>query len=384
MRRAAYAPALALSILAAGMLAGCKQQNEYKPPPPAKVGVATPLDTKVTLYMSETGNVVSLNTVNLVARVPGFLREIDYEDGAFVKKGTTLFVIEQPPYQAQFQQAQSQLAAAKAELVQAEAEFVRQSTLVTTDATSQSKVDVARAKRDSDAAQVQNADAALQIAAINLSYTQVTAPFDGVVTAHEKAIGALVGEGGPTQLATIVSLDPIYVTFTVSEQDVQRIRDSMRARGIKAIGVGKLEIGVGLQTEDGYPHTGVLDYIDPQVNPATGTLTARVRLDNPDHLLLPGYFARLHIPLQKDVPALLVPDQVIGTDQAGKYVLVVGADNKVEQRRVELGQLQGNLRIITKGLGPTDKVVVGNVQRAIPGAVVAPEAATIKNTIPSN
>ncbi|MGH7069583.1 MAG: efflux RND transporter periplasmic adaptor subunit [Acetobacteraceae bacterium] len=365
------------------LLLGCKQQNHYVAPPPPEVGVATPLRKNVTLYLELTGNVVSINEVNLVARVPGFLTEINYKDGAYVTKGTNLFVIEPPPYQAKQQQAQGQLAAANAELVQAQAEFVRQSELASQNFASQSKLDVARAKRDSDQAIVQQDEANLAVAAINLSYTHVNAPFDGVVTTHLQAVGALVGQTGPTKLASIISLEPIYVTFNVAEQDVLKIRAAMQAKGLTLAKLGAVPIDVGLANEIGYPHHGVLDYVSPNVDPATGTLMVRARFANPNRELLPGYFVRVRVPEGKLDNALLIPDTAWGTDQQGSYVMVLGAGNKVEQRRVTLGQQQGALRIITAGLEPSDKVIVGGNSRAIPGQVVAPKATMIAEASPA-
>ena len=210
----------------------------------------------------------------------GYLQEINYQDGAEAKKADTLFVIEPAPYQAQLQQAQATLAATQADLVQAEAEFTRQFTLGKSDFASQSKVDEARAKRDSDKAQIQNNQAGVTIAAINLGYTQVTAPFDGRVTAHLVSVGGLVGVTGPTKLATIVQLDPIYATFTVSEQQVLRVKEAMVKRGFKPGEFKGVPVEVGLMTEDGFPHVGKLDYVAPMLDPSTGTLTARGVLEN--------------------------------------------------------------------------------------------------------
>ena len=202
-------------------------------------------------YLEVTGNAVAYNQVDLEARVQGYLQEINYQDGAEAKKADTLFVIEPAPYQAQLQQAQATLAATQADLVQAEAEFTRQFTLGKSDFASQSKVDEARAKRDSDKAQILNNQAGVTIAAINLGYTQVTAPFDGRVTAHLVSVGGLVGVTGPTKLATIVQLDPIYATFTVSEQQVLRVKEAMVKSGFKPGEFKGIPVEVGLMTEDG-------------------------------------------------------------------------------------------------------------------------------------
>ncbi|MDE2514425.1 MAG: efflux RND transporter periplasmic adaptor subunit [Rhodospirillales bacterium] len=355
-------------LLIAAALAGCKKNNTYVAPPPPQVGVAKPLSQAVTPYLDLTGSAVAFNQVSLDARVEGYLQAINYQDGAEVKKGTPLFVIEPAPFQAKLQQAQATLAAAKAALVQAEAEFTRQSTLSRNDFASQSKVDEARAKRDSDRADVTNAEAGVALAAINLSYTQVLAPFDGVATKHLQSVGELVGVTGPTQLAILIQIAPIYVTFTVSEQDVLRIRKALAARG-QALGpLDKIPVEIGLMNEQGYPHKGVLNYISPAIDPSTGTLTVRAILQNKDRALLPGNFVRVRVPLAVQAgTALLVPDVALGTDQQGRYVLVVGPDGKVAQHVVQTGQSYGQLRVIESGLKPDDEVVISGIQHAIPG-----------------
>ncbi|MBN8897736.1 MAG: efflux RND transporter periplasmic adaptor subunit, partial [Rhodospirillales bacterium] len=366
-----------LMALATFALAACKEENKYVAPPPPKVTVAPPTKQEVTYYLETNGNVVAVNSVNLEARVQGFLTEINYIDGQEVKGGTNLFTIEPQPFLAQLNEAKAQEAATQAQLRQAQDEYTRQSTLGRSDFASQSVVDQALAKRDALAAQLQQNQANTQIQAINYSYTQVIAPFDGMVTAHIPSIGALVGGATPTKLATIVQLDPIHVTFTISEQEVQRIRESLKARHIVITDDSKIPVEVGLQTETGYPHSGLIDYIAPLVNTSTGTLVARGLFANKDRTLLPGFFARVRIPVDKVANALLVPDVALGADQGGRYVLVVDKDNVVSQKRVETGPLvDGGLRVIQKGLAADDRVVVGGMQRAIPGAKVDPVVQT--------
>ncbi len=219
---------------------------------------------------------------------------------------------------------------------------------------------------------MQSAQANEQQAEIDLGYTDVTAPFDGVVTARQVSVGELVGAGSPTVLATIVQLDPIYVNFTASERDVLQVRADLARRGETTAALLGLPVEVGLQNESGYPHRGKLDYIAPNVDPSTGTLAARASLENAGRTLLPGYFVRVRI-ASRPAPALLVPDVAIGSDQGGRYVLVVNKDGVVEQRKVEPGQLVGDLRVIESGLTADDRVVVGGIMRAIPGEKVDAE-----------
>jgi membrane fusion protein, multidrug efflux system len=373
-----FRPACLVVLSLTLAIAACKKENAYVPPPPQQVAVAKPVQQSVTPSLELTGNATAYNKVDLEARVQGYLQEINYQDGQPVKQADTLFVIEPAPYQAQLQQAQASLASTQADLIQAQAEFYRQSTLGKSDFASQSKVDEARAKLDSDKAKIQNDQAGVTIAAINLGYTRVTAPFDGVVSAHLVSTGGLVGVPGPTKLATIVQLDPIYVTFTVSEQDVLRVKSAMAKRGLKPRDIANVPVQVGLMNEEGYPHAGKLDYVAPMIDPSTGTLNARGIFQNPDRVMLPGNFLRIRIPLAlEEETALLVPDTAIGADQAGSYLLVVDQNGVVQQKTVTTGQLVGRLRVIATGITAGEQVVVSGIQKAIPGQKVAPQSVAI-------
>jgi RND family efflux transporter MFP subunit len=362
--------------ISACMLAACGQENRYVAPPPPQVSVAIPVQQEVTRYLETTGNTAAVNTVNLVARVQGFLEKIEYRDGDEVKAGTTLFVIEPEPYQLKLEQAQAAEAGAQATLIQTQAEYDRQVELAGRQVASKAALDNALANRDSARAKLKQAQVDTAQARINLRYTQVKAPFGGIVTARLVSIGELVGVNGPTQLATIVSTDPIYVNFNVSEQDVLRIRGEMRERGLTPQDLKKVPVEVGLQNEQGYPHKGTLDYASPTVTQGTGTLAARAIFANAHRALLPGFFVRVRIP-EEQQNALLIPDAALGSDQGGRYVLVVGNDNVVEQRKVTLGVRQGDLRVIESGLEPKDRVVIDGIVRALPGQKVDPRVQTI-------
>jgi RND family efflux transporter MFP subunit len=366
---------ISVAAFGAGLLAACGQSNTYQAPPPPKVMVAKPVEQKVTRYFEATGNAAAVNSANLVARVQGFLTEIKYSDGQAVKHGEHLFTIEPEPYQLKLQQAQAAEAAAQATVIQTQADFERQQELVQRQAASKAAFDNATANRDNAKAKLLQAQTDTQQAQINLDYTRVVAPFDGIVTARQVSIGELVGTGGTQVLATIVQLDPIYVNFTASERDVLHVRDLLVKRGEKASDLLGTEVEVGLQTDPGFPHRGKLDYIAPTVNQSTGTLAARAELPNERRLMLPGFFVRVRVPLQ-ETPALLVPSVALGSDQGGRYVLVVNGDNVIEQRKVEVGPSVGELAVIENGLKADDRVVTAGLLRAIPGQKVDPQTQT--------
>jgi RND family efflux transporter MFP subunit len=361
--------------LAALLLAACGEQNRYVAPPPPKVTVAHPAQQPVTHYLEVTGNTAAINTVDLVARVQGFLEEIHFKDGDAVKKGTVLFTIEPEPYQVKLDQAKAAEEGAAATVKQADAEYQRQANLAAKDFASKSTLDQALATRDSAKAGLVQAKANTRTAEINLGYTKVVAPFDGIVTAHLVSVGELVGTS-PTQLASIVQLEPIYVNFNISEEDVLRVRPEMRRRGLTPADLKKVPAEVGLQSETGYPHKGLLDYAAPTLNTATGTLPVRAIFPNTDRALLPGNFVRVRVPVQEQADALLVPEVALGSDQGGRYVLVVNGENVVEQRKVAVGQIVGDQRVIESGLKADDRVVVSGLIRAIPGAKVDPQLKT--------
>jgi membrane fusion protein, multidrug efflux system len=366
-------------------LAACNgSKNAYIAPPPAKVLVAQPVQRPITEYLELTGNTAPFATVDLVARVQGFLTSIDYVDGATVKKGAQLFGIERDNYQAQVDQAQATLASDQATEEYNKAEYGRQAALGRNDFASQATVQEWKSNADKAAADILNAKAAIWLAKINLGYTQVLAPFDGVVTNHLVDIGALVGVSGPTKLATIIQSDPLYVYFTLSEPQILSIQRNLAKHGIalRTSHLSDVPVEIGLQGEEGYPHQGHLDYAAPQVDFATGTLTARALFDNKDGALLPGLFVRVRTPIAERDKALLTRNDAIGTSQEGSYVLVVGKDNVVERKVVTTGVRDGQLRVIESGLDAEDWVVTEGIQRAFPGAKVDPQRGQLASAEP--
>ncbi|MBV8765433.1 MAG: efflux RND transporter periplasmic adaptor subunit [Hyphomicrobiales bacterium] len=364
-------------ILAALLSLSACNENHYVAPPAPKVTVAHPLRQEITRYLETSGNLASVNSTNLVARVAGFVQEVKFKDGETVKAGQPLFVVEPQPYEIALEQAKAAEASADATVTQAQADYARQTQLQRQDFASKATLESSTATRDSALAVQRQKEADTKQAEINLGYTQVKAPFDGIVTARQVSVGELVGMGSPTVLATVVQLDPIYVNFNVSEQDVVRLRAGIRERGTTEAELRKMTIEVGLVNETGYPHKGTLDYAYPGVTSSTGTLAVRGVLPNPGRILLPGYFVRIRVPLSKEPDTLLVPDMAIGNDQGGRYVLLVGKDGIVEQRKIEIGETRGDLRIVTQGLSADDSVIVSGVARAVPGQKVEAEPQTL-------
>ena len=365
-------------------LAGCEDKNTFVAPPPPKVDVAIPVQRAVTRYIEATGNTAPVKSVDLVARVQGFLQSIDYQDGTFVKQGTQLFTIEPETYKLKLEQAQAAEAGAQASVRQTEADYKRQADLVQRQAVSQATLDNSTSARDNAQANLQQAQANTKLAEVNYGYTKVTAPFDGIVSAHMVSIGELVGVSSPTQLASIVAMDPIYVNFTVNEQDVLRIRAEATRRGLTPANLKQFPIQIGLQTETGYPHEGHLDYVAPTLNQSTGTLAVRGLMPNDKRVLLPGYFVRVRVPFDQEKTALLVPDTALGSDQGGRYLLVVNGDNVVEQRKVQIGPVDNGLRVIEGGLKPEDRVVIAGLLRVIPGQKIDPQVTRIEQPQASN
>ena len=371
-------PLAVTALLTVGTVAACDNRNAYVPPPPPKVTVATPNQRNVTLFLQATGNAAAVNSANLVARVSGFVETINYKDGDIVKKGTLLFTIEPETYKLKLEQAKAAEESAQATVTQTDADYERQAFLAKTSTASKATLENATAARDTAHANLTQAHVNTQLAEMNYGYASVSAPFDGYVTARTVSVGEYVGGAGtPTVLATIVQITPIYVNFNVSEDDVIRIREDMRRRNLTPQDLKKIPIEVGLQTEQGYPHKGMLDYAAPSINASTGTLAVRGILENADRALLPGNFVRVRVPTISSLEnALLVPETALGTDQGGRYLLVVGKDDVAEQREVEVGPLDGTERVIMKGLAADDRVIVEGLLRAIPGEKVEPHTAS--------
>jgi len=356
-------------------LACKKKENKYAPPPPPKVTVAPPKVQDVTTYLYMTGRTAAINKVDIVARVRGYLEKIHFNDGDVVKKGQLLFSIDPREYIAVLHKAEADLLNAKAALNFAKNDLERREKAYHKKAVSELDYLRAKAEYDKANAAVAAAKANKEEAELNLSYTKILSPITGKTSRHLVDVGNLVGASGPTVLTTIVSMNPIYAYFNVNERDVARyLKRVAEKEGSKRKLVPKKTVLVelALATEKGYPHKGKLDYVDNRVDPNTGTLQARAVFPNDNLTIVPGFFAKIQIPDRVIKNALLIPQRAIGLDQVGRYVYVVGPDNKVERKDIKTGPMLGTLRVVKKGLKKDNRVIVEGILRSRPGEKVQP------------
>lgn len=351
--------------------AGCKEPPKPQPPPPPKVTVAPPVQQVVTDSLELTGNTQAIYTVQLVARVVGYLEKVLFQDGQRVKKGQPLFVIQRNTYEDNLRQAEAAVLQYRAQLQWTESQLNRYSNLVQHNAAAKSDVDNWSFQRDTAIANLRAAEAQRDLAKLNLDYTLVTAPFDGRMDRRLVDPGNLVGSGSSTVLAQINQIDPIYVYFNISDLDLARLLKV--TRGIPGTADGrKWPVHAALPSEDGYPHQGYLDFAAINLTTTTGTLLMRGVLPNADGKILPGLYTRVRVPLEQR-SALLVPEVAIGHDQQGAYLLVVNDKNVVERRNVTTGAAVDSRRVVATGLSGGESVIVNGLLKAAPGRQVTPE-----------
>ncbi|MHC4290759.1 MAG: efflux RND transporter periplasmic adaptor subunit [Planctomycetota bacterium] len=351
---------------------GCRKGPEAPPPGP-EVTVASPLQKNVRRYYDLTGNTEAIESVDILARVEGFLEKVHFEDGGDVKEGDVLFTIEQDVFIANVEQAKAKLQSTIAERHRAQADLKRVEKAVVSGAVSEQEVDLKRAERDIAVAAVANAEAGLKQAELQLSYTTVTSPVTGRVSRRLVDVGNLVSPTQNTLLTRVVAFDPMYVYSNISEAFLsQMLKKSGKTDQERRESGAKLF--VGLADEEGYPHEGVINFIDNRLDAATGTVQIRGTVPNKNQLLYPGMFVRIRIPSLKETPSLLVHEKAIGTDLGGKFILVVGKeDNIVERRYVKLGQLYEDMRVIEDGVDAGERYIYKGIQRARPGMPVTPK-----------
>ena len=364
-------------FLISSVISGCTEKNEYVEPPAPEVTVSKPLVKNITEYLEFTGIAKAIEEIDIRARVEGFLESVHFEDGAYVKKGQLLFTIDPKEYKAAVENARGRLGRHQAQLERADREYQRNLSLFKQNAASEANVVKWKSEMEESRAAVISAVAALEKARLDLDYCTIRAPIDGRISRKQVDVGNLVGAGEKTLLTTIRQGEPIYAYFSMNERDLLRVMKMARQAGIPADNPDKIVLELGLANETGFPHKGHLDYADSTVDPKTGTMELRGIFPNPGppYFILPGLFVRLRLPVAERENALLVTERALGLDQGGRYLLVVNAENKVEQRHVKIGALRDGMRVINEGLKPEDQVVVKGIQRAIPGSKVTPQQA---------
>ena len=367
---------LVVILILAGLWYSIAQRMESKPNAessgPMPMPVAECVFQDVTNYGQYSGNLASIESVQVRARVKGFLRSVTFEDGAFVEKGDLLFEIEPDEYQARRDRAFADLKSAEADLNRAQQDYERaqEAIEIQIDAVSQQEVSRYKAEYEMARAKLLAAQSALQQAELDLSYTKITSPIEGKISRRYVDAGNLVGASEQTLLAEIVRLDPLYVYFNVSESEYldyqQNVRENMAEEP------NKLPVYISLSNAEEYNHQGRLDYMDNRVDPATGTLQIRGEIPNPDRLLYPGMFVNIRVPVKSTPNAVLIPDKAIMTDLGGKYVLTVDDENVLRRQNLKLGPTRDTLRVITEGLTGNEVFIVGGFAMARPGMPITP------------
>jgi len=371
-----------LAVAAAGP--GCRGETKVVAPPPPEVSVSQPIEEPVQETLEFTGRISAVDSVEVRARVTGYITKVAFTDGALVQAGDLLFEIDPREYQAAVLRAEGEVARLRAQLARTESEVARNQALRPSGAASARELERSVAEKGAAEGELKAKLAQLELARLDVEFTQVKAPVAGRVSRAEITAGNLVvvGASGGPLLTTVVSLDPIYVNFDADERAIIRLRRGAIARAGAAapenVRAAAAPVLVALADENDFAHQGTIDFIDNQIDPSTGTIHVRAVLPNPDRLLAPGLFVRVRLPVGEPRPGILVTDRAIGTDQDRKYVLVVNEKNVVEYRPVKLGPLQGALRAVAEGLAPGEWVIVNGIQRARPGATVTPQKVSMR------
>jgi RND family efflux transporter MFP subunit len=371
---------LAIVVLAPGFAGGSRQaQAQAKGGPPAAppVTVSKPAKKVVTEYDEYVGRFVAVDSVEVRARVSGYLEAVHFQDGQTVKKGDLLFTIDRRPFQAALDQAQGGLAQARANLAYAASDLARGQSLVRGSTITEQILEQRLQAKQVAEASVQAQEAAVRQAALDLEFTELRAPVAGHIGDRRVSPGNLVTggtTGNTTLLATIVSTDPIRFEFTLDEASFLRYTRLQEQSGARSAGNGvTLPVTLKLIDEPTFSHRGRIDFVDNVIDRSSGTIRTRASFPNPAGILTPGMFGRVQVPSSPPAEALLVPDAAIGTEQVRKFVLVVDGENTVGQKYVTLGPVVDNLRVVRSGLDENDRVIVNGLMRARPGAKVTPQ-----------
>ena len=350
------------------LLAGCHHAPPPPPPPPPVITVAKPVARKVIEHNEYTGRMAAIENVSVRPRVSGYITQIPFKEGSIVRKDDLLFVIDPRPYQAALEQAQGQVEQAQAQKELNDRNFTRAEKLNATNVSSREEFDTAASARNQSDAAVATAQAAFDAARLNLEFTQVKSPIDGRASRYDVTIGNLVANDS-TVLTNIVSVDPIYAYADVDERTVlnyQKLEAEGKVKDAREVAV---QVAVALAGEQGFPHRGTIDFVDNQINAATGTLAIRGKFPNADGNLLPGMFVRMQIPTSGEENGLLITDRAVGSDQGQKFVYVLDGD-RAERRPVTLGPVIDGLRLVRQGLKPDDQVVIDGLMKIRPDSPV--------------
>jgi RND family efflux transporter MFP subunit len=376
MRRSLSAMALAL-ILA--ILPGCNRATPPPAPPPASVTVSQPLQRDVIRWDQYSGYLSSPKTVTVSARVSGLIEQAPFQEGAIVHAGDLLFRIDPRPFQADLDNKKAAVAQARAMAEKTKADFARSTELLKAEVIARADYDNTKASYGEAAASLSAANAALETSRLNLEWTDVRAPITGRISRMNVTVGNLVngGSGQMTALTTIVSIDPLYSYINVPESAALRYQELALKEKKSSVAGANVACSLQLENETNFPHQGVIDFVDNQVDVNTGTQQIRCVFPNPTTILTPGLFALTRIPASDRYSALLIPDAAVNSDQDERYLLIVGANDVVQQRPVKLGALFGTLRAISDGLKPGERVVVNGMQSAQSGAKVIPHEVAV-------
>lgn len=357
------------------LLAGCGKEQTAAGPQKPEVGVVRPEERELMEWDEYVGRIVAVDEVEVRARVPGMLLDIHFEDGKVVQKGDLLFTIDPAPFDAALQRARAQVGVARARLELAQANLNRNQQLAANQAVSREEADIRRSEQNQAAATVESALAEQRTAELNLEWTKVTAPIGGRVSRHRISVGNLIegGAANATLLTTIVAWDPVHVYFDVDERSYLKYA-RMQLTGERASSRDNPNpVLLQLSDEKGYPHKGVMDFVENRLDARTSTLQGRAKFANPDTLLQPGLFGRIRLPGSGTYRAQLIPDEAVGRDLDAQYVYVVNDKNIVEMRPIQVSGLQDDgLRIVRSGLQPNERIVRSGLQLVRPGLEVVP------------